>query len=241
MLRFFHHIRKSLLEPNKVRSYLLYAAGEILLVVVGILIALHVNNWNQQRIAINNEIILLGEVLEALHADSLALVEMSAKMDSTFDVYTKLYRISQGELPPDGLTEADLMRASATAKPVSKATYPDLASKVMNNDIKKRIFEYYQALSIWEYIIEEYNRFTEEKMRPFLGENQFLVYGYHYTGAIGREGKIDKLKLIGSLGRADVQQTLFEATQKTRNYVDLYNTILSERKELINEIKRVYD
>lgn len=241
MIRFFRHIRKKLMEQNKIRTYTLYALGEILLVVIGILIALQVNNWNQQRIAINNEIILLGEVMEALHADSLALVEMSSNMDSTFNVYTQLYRISLGELPPDSLIEVDLMRASATNRPVSKANYPDIASKVIDNDIKNRIFEYYQALSIWEYIIEEYNRFTEDVMRPFLGENNFLVYGYHHTGAIGREGKIDKKKLIGSLGRADVQQTLFEATQKTRNYVDLYSTIVTERNDLINEIKRVYD
>ena len=49
MLRFFRHIRKQLMEQNKVSTYLLYAIGEILLVVIGILIALQVNNWNEQR------------------------------------------------------------------------------------------------------------------------------------------------------------------------------------------------
>lgn len=49
MLRFFRQIRKTLMEQNKVRSYLFYAIGEILLVVIGILIALQVNNWNEQR------------------------------------------------------------------------------------------------------------------------------------------------------------------------------------------------
>ena len=43
MLRFFRHIRKQLMEKNKVRTYALYAIGEILLVVVGILIAVQVN------------------------------------------------------------------------------------------------------------------------------------------------------------------------------------------------------
>ena len=49
MLKFFRHIRKKLMEQNKVRTYLLYAVGEILLVVIGILIALQVNNWNEAR------------------------------------------------------------------------------------------------------------------------------------------------------------------------------------------------
>ena len=46
MLRFFRLIRHRLLTDNKVSKYLLYAIGEIMLVVIGILIALQVDNWN---------------------------------------------------------------------------------------------------------------------------------------------------------------------------------------------------
>ncbi|HKK46781.1 MAG TPA: DUF6090 family protein [Balneolaceae bacterium] len=46
----FKKIRRKLAEENKVKSYLLYAFGEILLVVIGILIALQVNNWNEYRL-----------------------------------------------------------------------------------------------------------------------------------------------------------------------------------------------
>ena len=49
MLRFFRKIRQKLLTDNKFSKYLLYAIGEILLVVIGILIALQVNNWNEKR------------------------------------------------------------------------------------------------------------------------------------------------------------------------------------------------
>src|SRR5210317_1876116 len=49
MLRFFRQIRQRLLTDNKFSKYLLYAVGEILLVVIGILIALQVNNWNEAR------------------------------------------------------------------------------------------------------------------------------------------------------------------------------------------------
>lgn len=44
MLRFFRQIRKKLIEEDKVRKYLLYAVGEVMLVVIGILIALQINN-----------------------------------------------------------------------------------------------------------------------------------------------------------------------------------------------------
>ena len=49
MLRFFKNIRQQLASENKVMAYLRYAIGEILLVVIGILIALQVNNWNELR------------------------------------------------------------------------------------------------------------------------------------------------------------------------------------------------
>ncbi|MFZ9011492.1 MAG: DUF6090 family protein [Anaerohalosphaeraceae bacterium] len=49
MLRFFRQIRQRLLTDNKFSKYLLYAVGEILLVVIGILIALQIDTWNEAR------------------------------------------------------------------------------------------------------------------------------------------------------------------------------------------------
>ena len=50
MIRFFRKIRQRLLAENRFSRYLAYAIGEILLVVIGILIALWINNSNQERI-----------------------------------------------------------------------------------------------------------------------------------------------------------------------------------------------
>ena len=55
MLRFFRKIRQQLITENKFSKYLLYALGEIALVVIGILIALAINNWNENRILENKE------------------------------------------------------------------------------------------------------------------------------------------------------------------------------------------
>lgn len=49
MIKFFRHIRKDLMEKNKTGKYFKYAIGEIILVVIGILIALQINNWNENR------------------------------------------------------------------------------------------------------------------------------------------------------------------------------------------------
>jgi len=50
MINFFRKIRKKLADDNKPLKYMRYAIGEILLVVIGILIALQINNWNTSRL-----------------------------------------------------------------------------------------------------------------------------------------------------------------------------------------------
>jgi len=55
MIKFFRKIRKQLLTENKLSKYLLYAIGEIVLVVIGILIALQINEWNTERINLKEE------------------------------------------------------------------------------------------------------------------------------------------------------------------------------------------
>lgn len=49
MIKFFRRIRQRLLTENKFSKYLFYAVGEIVLVVIGILVALQLNNWNEER------------------------------------------------------------------------------------------------------------------------------------------------------------------------------------------------
>ena len=49
MLRIFRNIRQKLAAENNIAKYLRYAIGEIFLVVIGILIALQINNWNENR------------------------------------------------------------------------------------------------------------------------------------------------------------------------------------------------
>jgi len=69
MIKFFRKIRRQLLSQNQFSKYLLYAIGEIILVVIGILIALQVNNWNQLRNDKKFEITMLQEIKSSLESD----------------------------------------------------------------------------------------------------------------------------------------------------------------------------
>lgn len=77
MIKFFRHIRKSLIQENNMGKYLTYAIGEILLVVIGILIALQINNWNQQ----SNNRIKEKEILQSI----------KTSLENDLNLYEKLF------------------------------------------------------------------------------------------------------------------------------------------------------
>ena len=76
MIKFFRKIRQKLLSENKFSKYLIYAIGEIILVVIGILIALSINNSNEQSKARKQEI----NYLKKLQADILLELKNNENM-----------------------------------------------------------------------------------------------------------------------------------------------------------------
>ena len=76
MLKFFRKIRQSLLAENKISKYLIYAIGEIVLVVIGILIALSINNRNEEKKSIKVEKQLLENLVTSLKKDSTEIARI---------------------------------------------------------------------------------------------------------------------------------------------------------------------
>jgi hypothetical protein len=79
MIKFFRNIRKKLADDNKPLKYMRYAVGEIVLVVIGILIALQINNWNEDQKEREIEVKVLKEIAENLEANILRLQSMMAR------------------------------------------------------------------------------------------------------------------------------------------------------------------
>lgn len=84
MIKFFRKIRQRLLTENKFSKYLLYAIGEIVLVVIGILIALQINNWNTSNQTREVEIKYLKEIGKNLESD-LADIRFNIEFNKTRD------------------------------------------------------------------------------------------------------------------------------------------------------------
>ena len=93
MIKLFRHIRQRLLAENRFSKYLLYAIGEIILVVIGILIALQINNWNQAQKDHAYEVKMLSEIVKGLEADQLNLqgdLKAYTVLSNTVDHFTNL-------------------------------------------------------------------------------------------------------------------------------------------------------
>ncbi len=111
MINFFRKIRKKLADDNKPLRYLRYAVGEIVLVVIGILIALQINNWNEENTIQANIKKQVSALISDLKADKVSYDEVRAF--HAFRVHAVLYLFKQygkahppvlfpeaGELPP---------------------------------------------------------------------------------------------------------------------------------------------
>ncbi|MFZ1424528.1 MAG: DUF6090 family protein [Saprospiraceae bacterium] len=83
MIKFFRTLRQQLLSDNKFNKYLVYAIGEIILVVIGILIALQINNWNESEKSKHQEQIILKNILKDLESDKIGLNKIIEARTST--------------------------------------------------------------------------------------------------------------------------------------------------------------
>ena len=88
MIKFFRKIRFDLMEKNKTGKYLKYAIGEIVLVVIGILIALQINNWNESRKQNIKERFILERLLIDLDSD-MELVSYQIEKANLFNEQMK--------------------------------------------------------------------------------------------------------------------------------------------------------
>jgi len=88
MIKFFRKIRYDHMEKNKTAKYFKYAIGEIILVVIGILIALSINNWNEERKDQNRLLNIYSLIYNDFENDKLELkinLEFYNQKKSVFD------------------------------------------------------------------------------------------------------------------------------------------------------------
>ena len=219
MIKFFRRIRFDLMEKNKTGKfagkYLKYAIGEIILVVIGILIALQINNWNEKRLEANQEKITLSNLNEEFQDNLNDLDSINTKLSNTIDNMEHLYSMfDTKESQYDSKTLDSILGkifTSPTWKP-SEFVLNDLKnsgglSKLNNKKLKKLLFQWTRF----------YNEMKETVMQT---EKTSLDI-------------INFLKIHGSLRNADASSDIFNYE---RSKLNIDNLILLQNPQFENHI-----
>jgi hypothetical protein len=166
MIKFFRSIRKDLMEKNKTGKYLKYAIGEIVLVVIGILIALQINNWNEERKDNIAEINILQDIQGSISTDidQLKLRIELAKNDVR-SANIILDHIERGLPYNDSLSKHFVIITSTAGKDFTPqiSAYKVLEFKgvdlIGNNQLKKDILNLYNI--DYNTLVYEYDNFKK--------------------------------------------------------------------------------
>ncbi len=152
MIKFFRTIRKKLIEKTKVRSYFLYAIGEIVLVVVGILIALSINNWNENRKNEIERIVILKNLKTELAEDFFQLTYTLDRLDARKKAADYLYNLITSETKNSALDSTQIVDALMRCGYIHKfvptfAVYNEIQNSgklnlIQSDSIKKLLASY---------------------------------------------------------------------------------------------------
>lgn len=166
------------MEKNKTRKYLKYAIGEIVLVVIGILIALSINNWNEERKYKNLEIVTLIEIQKGLNQALKENIRAENSNLMTIKSYEILFEHFEHKLPYNDSLNIHFNRLLSWQEPdfnytgfeTFKSRGPDLIS---NDSIKIKLLEIYEEKI--QYLVNDHNKtewnYNNTVMTPFFVEN----------------------------------------------------------------------
>jgi hypothetical protein len=151
MIKFFRKIRQQLLAENKFHKYLVYALGEIALVMIGILLALQVNNWNEQRKDRVTEQLMLTALQEDLLINVARLKKDILLEQRTIDQATRIIRHLDERKPYD--LSLNKVFSEAIYSPdiiISASSYESLKFKgidiVRKESLKRRIVNLFDVV-----------------------------------------------------------------------------------------------
>lgn len=180
MIGFFRKIRLYLVSDKRFSTYLVYALGEIVLVVVGIMIALQINNWNERRTSVQKEIVFLEEIHQNLIQDLENQINPCiARYTSASELFASLqsdYENSSVAASDDSVRGKYFRVILPWYLTLNTAAFDNLVSNgtdlISNDSLRRDISSFYG----YEYkVLDKYHTYTEQWFRtdilPLLSDN----------------------------------------------------------------------
>lgn len=173
MLTFLRKVRRHLLSENKVTRYLAYALGEILLVVIGIMIAIQLNNWNERSKYREDLTKALTEIEQDIRDDSVYMMRSRVSILRQRESAASLKSILQTDLPySDSIGRMFSQVSFYFAFEIKRATYENVRERLLspmnNNSLRMAIDDYYTAVNRLREVNLRYNMgvYWREKIYP---------------------------------------------------------------------------
>ena len=178
MIKFFRKIRYDLIEKNKTGKYLKYAIGEIVLVVVGILIALSINNWNQNRINSLSESLLLKEINTEFKFNKEELestVKAYVRIRDQCDYIRKSFPTVHSEIDKDSLSKAlhqirNLSSADLSMGSISTLINTSSFEIISNTELRSLLIQWNDLISDYFEREEQAINYTRQTIIPYLAK-----------------------------------------------------------------------
>jgi hypothetical protein len=191
-MRFLNKSRYKAIKTNGLRKYITYAIGEIVLVVIGILIALWINNWNQTQKENNRQRYVAQNVLEQMNKDVLEIDKVIKEMD----LQDEIYELMLMERTPTKEEKLTLFQNAPFLVTVG-FTILSLEPKVVN-ELSKTDFTDTELKELMNSIESEYNqahntfRLNEETIvKELLSNLNYLKDNYDWYYKLINGGNLD--------------------------------------------------
>ena len=247
MVKFFRKIRQKLLSENKFSKYLIYAIGEIVLVVIGILIALYINNMNtekQDSITLNG---YLDNIAENIKSDQVNLEKISTFRDSSIIGSKYFMKMIEQESKEQYVTyfskyfkfnpwlDESFQSNQSGFEALKNSGY---LNKIQQTDLQTELYKYY---SLVQKIKDE-----EQSLNNFMEEMEYDMYKNNVvqkTKPLIRKffRKIEKEKDISELHKI-LNYPAFVGSHSrnagTSYMNELYEQLAVTNNSLMNEIEK---
>ena len=238
MLKFFRRIRHKLLDEGNLKRYLVYALGEIFLVMIGILLAIQVNNWNQGQKNNKSKSVYLNSLYSDLKEQSLMLDERINHENRNVESTQKAIDLIDNNLYKqniDSLRRLMLRSMGTRTFSTSDATYDDLKSTgnlqlISDNELKSKIITLYNWVYEEDKIYSKNNPIVEEFYGNYIRNNKPGFY-HDKLGQI-KSSKLDNLEILYELRFKLSSRRLF-----ARGHANRMKRIKEEIDALMKELE----
>ena len=237
MFKFFRNIRQSLLMKDKITKYYKYAFGEIVLVVIGILIALSINNWNEARKNRIEQLILINNIIEDLRLDSIHINKSLSEVGNQKRLVDDLISKSLDNEKKLNYQLIGLLRFSSDFRPIIQRNHSVSVSNLDDEFIRELLQGYFIEEDKVLDIFLEYVDIIHNKIRPYLSETGMhnLESLYKYKDNESLHVPLHPEILEEQLKNIKFQQLLYERRLKTDSFENLLGSFQLQNEMLINE------